>query len=461
MSFDAPLLRPSRLPLALALAIALGALYGFRHLPLPESPLGRGTVLLQDVSVFDPKPAPGLMLLHQDLLWVDGRVRALRPTGKAVPDGATVIAGKGQTALPGLCDAAVFLSLEGRFALDAVPADPALSLKRELASGVTCLLDLNAHRTFMQRAREVLAGTSQAWPRVRFAGALFTAPGGWRLSGQSPWDSHVAELQEIEDLEASWPLHLRFRDEAVFASVEHDGRDDLAIPLPVLQRLGELAHAQGTPFIVHAQHAGKALQALEARPDAILGPLLDDAGAAELAVAMKRAGCAYLPALGTVLNGWPQHDMGPEWERQGTVALQGVSLLARASDPALTATWLRRMNRQELQRPALLRALLTIYLAKVPLCLGTGSGLPLVFHGSGHVAEMELWREAGVPAAAGLRAATLNSHRLLRLEGGRLAPGERADLLLVAGDPLSDPATLARPLAVYVGGQTVPPLQAP
>lgn len=455
MSSSAPLLRPSRLPWILALAIAFGALYGFRHLPLPEAPLGRGTVWLQDVSVYDPKQ-PGGLLLHQDLAWSDGRIAILRATGKALPAGAKVVPGKGKTALPGFCDAAVFLSLEGRFPQDSVPADPALSLRRELAGGVTSLLDLNAHRTFMQHTRALVAQGGQAWPRLRFAGALFAAPGGWRLSGQSPWDSHVAELAEIEDLEASWPLHLRFRDEAVFASVEHEGRDEVAIPLPVLKRLGELAHAQGTPFIIHAQHPAKAMHALAAKPDAILGPLLNDEGAAELALAMKHAGCAYLPALGTVLNGWPERPMGPEWARQGAVDVQGSTLLARTSDPALTATWLRRLNRQELQRPALLRALLAIYLAKVPLALGTGSGLPLVFHGSGRVAEMELWREAGVPTTAALRAATLNSHQLLGLEGGRLAPGERADVVLINGDPLRDPATLVRPLAVYVGGEAVP-----
>ena len=454
MASSSPLLRPSRLPWFLAVAIVLGALYLFRHLPLPEAPLGRGSVLLQDVSVFDPQ-LPDL-LLHQDLGWTDGRITLLRPTGKAVPADVQLIPGKGLCVLPGLCDAAVFLSLEGRFPQDCVPVEPAVSLQRQLASGVTSLLDLNAHRTFMGRTRALIAQQAQPWPRLRFAGALFAAPGGWRLGGQGPWESHIAELAELEDLEASWPLHLRFRDEAVFASVEHEGRDELAIPLPVLERLGQLAHAQGTPFIIHAQHAAKALHALQAMPDAILGPLLDDQGVPELALAMKRQHCAYLPALGSVLNGWPGRPLQDEWARQGAPDAQGATLLAHASDPALTAAWLRHFQRQDLQRPALLNALLDIYLAKVPLALGTGSGLPLVFHGTGHIAEFELWHEAGIPVAEALRAATLNSHKLLGLEGGRLNVGARADLWLVSGDPLRDPSSLMKPLSVYAGGQAVP-----
>jgi imidazolonepropionase-like amidohydrolase len=453
MAPSSPLLRPSRLSLGLALSIALAGVVCLRQLPLPEAPLGRGTVAVQDVSVFDPRAR--VLLSHQDLLWTDGRISALRPSGEPLPPGAQRIDGRGFSALPGFCDAAVFLSLEGLYPQDSVPADPAESLQRQLSGGVTSVLDLNAHRTFMGQTRALVDAAQQPWPRLRFAGALFTAPGGWRLGGQTPANSHVAELSELEDLEASWPLHLRFRDQAVFASVEHEGREDLAIPLPVLQRLGELAHAQGVPFIIHAQHASKALQALAARPDAILGPLLSDEGCVELALAMKRARCSYLPALGTLLNGWPGVDLQARWQQLGAPDSQGATLLARASDPVLNATWTRHLLRQNLDRQALLRAVLVLYLKGVPLALGTGSGLPLVFHGTGRASEFDLWREAGVPVAEILRSATLNSHRLAGLEGGSLRPGERADLVLVAGDPLRDPSTLDHVRQVFIGGQGV------
>ncbi len=350
MALSSPLLRPSRLAFCAALAVSLGGLYGLRHLPLPESPLGRGTVVLQDVAVFDPQTL--VLQPHQDLVWTDGRISALRPTGKALPDDAIHIDGRGMSALPGFCDAAVFLSLEGLYPQNSVPADPAQSLRRQMSGGVTSVLDLNAHRTFMAKTRALVDPATEPWPRLRFAGALFAAPGGWRVGGQTPWDSHVAELSVVEDLQASWPLHLRFRDQAVFASVEHEGRSDLAIPLPVLKRLGELAHAQGVPFIIHAQHPAKALQALAAKPDAILGPMLTDEGVPELAKAMASARISYLPALGSVLNGWPGEALMPRWLQYGAEDSQGTTLLARASDPALNAVWTKHLSRQNLDRKA-------------------------------------------------------------------------------------------------------------
>ena len=52
--------------------------------------------------------------------------------------------------------------------------------------------------------------------------------------------------------------------------------------------------------------------------------------------------------------------------------------------------------------------------------------------------ELELWNEAGIPAAEVLRAATLTSARVMKKDRdfGTIEAGKMADLLLVEGDPL-------------------------
>jgi len=93
--------------------------------------------------------------------------------------------------------------------------------------------------------------------------------------------------------------------------------------------------------------------------------------------------------------------------------------------------------------------------AGVPLLLGTDTWSLHVVPGLAMHQEIRLWREAGVPAAAILRAATLNAAAYHGLAGshGRVAPGFVADLVFTQGDPLAELAVLARPVAVMQEGR--------
>jgi imidazolonepropionase-like amidohydrolase len=66
--------------------------------------------------------------------------------------------------------------------------------------------------------------------------------------------------------------------------------------------------------------------------------------------------------------------------------------------------------------------------------------------------ELELWQAAGIPAPDIVRAATLDAARVLERErdGGTIAAGKLADLVLVDGDPLADVSVLRRNVAVVV-----------
>ncbi|MQA93815.1 MAG: amidohydrolase family protein [Streptosporangiales bacterium] len=72
--------------------------------------------------------------------------------------------------------------------------------------------------------------------------------------------------------------------------------------------------------------------------------------------------------------------------------------------------------------------------AGVRIAMGTDSG---VFRHGRNLDELELMREAGLPPAQCLTSATSEAAKLLQLDGeiGRVAPGFRADLTLVGGDP--------------------------
>jgi imidazolonepropionase-like amidohydrolase len=70
--------------------------------------------------------------------------------------------------------------------------------------------------------------------------------------------------------------------------------------------------------------------------------------------------------------------------------------------------------------------------------VGQDSGFMYNTYGFGYIRELELLQEAGFHPLEAVRAATLNGAELLRMdkEFGTVAVGKKADLILVAENPL-------------------------
>lgn len=91
-----------------------------------------------------------------------------------------------------------------------------------------------------------------------------------------------------------------------------------------------------------------------------------------------------------------------------------------------------------------------LYDAEVPLAVATGDALP----GASLHRELELLAQSGIPNGDVLHAATLGAATLLGRDSveGRIAPGMRADLVIVDGDPLQFMAALRRTTLVIKDG---------
>ena len=83
--------------------------------------------------------------------------------------------------------------------------------------------------------------------------------------------------------------------------------------------------------------------------------------------------------------------------------------------------------------------------------MGTDSGVGP--HGT-NLAELALMQACGMPPAEVLEATTSSAARLLGLDGelGRVAPGFRADLVVVSGNPYDFPALASNVREVWKDG---------
>ena len=92
-----------------------------------------------------------------------------------------------------------------------------------------------------------------------------------------------------------------------------------------------------------------------------------------------------------------------------------------------------------------------LYDAGVPFVAGTDKGVP----GASVQREVELYAQSGIPPIDAIRAATAIPARVMGLEHdtGTIAPGLRADLIVVDGNPLERMSDLRRVTLVSSGGR--------
>ena len=103
---------------------------------------------------------------------------------------------------------------------------------------------------------------------------------------------------------------------------------------------------------------------------------------------------------------------------------------------------------------ALLQMIARLHRAGVRLVAGTDAIAGFTLH-----RELELYRQAGISNADVLRIATIGAAQVAGAanEAGSIAPGKRADFVLLARNPLDDISAVRRPVAVFKGDRWYDP----
>lgn len=101
-----------------------------------------------------------------------------------------------------------------------------------------------------------------------------------------------------------------------------------------------------------------------------------------------------------------------------------------------------------------------LYLAGIPLMVGTDLSIPGIIPGVSLHEEMQLWQDAGIPPVEILRSATIVPARFFGLDTslGSLETGKKASMVLVRSDPLQDIHNAAEIAGVFLRGRQVMPV---
>jgi imidazolonepropionase-like amidohydrolase len=378
----------------------------------------------------------------------NGRIEAIRD-GFAAPEsfpGASVVDLRERYVLPGLIDCHVHLESDsaGQEGLiesltngDAYFAYQALANARKtLEAGFTTVRNLGDDRGVTLALRDAIAAGKVAGPRILDAGTGIstTAGHGDRTLSLAPdIAEHVSETNLCDGAESCrHAVRAQVRRGVDLIKIMTTGGVNSRIGAGVgkqmfddeAQALIETAHLYGKKVAVHAHGADGVNLALKYGADSIEhGTLLDE----ESVKLFLKSGAYYVPTLSTV-NGY----------------LERI-----AKDPNAYPPEVRKKIDWRIQITG--KALELAYPRGVKIAFGTDAGVSK--HGR-NADEFELMVKHGMPAAAAIKAATLNAADLLGVaaEVGSIEPGKRADLIAVAGDPLSDVTVLKRVAFVMKDG---------
>jgi imidazolonepropionase-like amidohydrolase len=386
-------------------------------------PAPHATLAITGARVFD-----GERLLPKATVLVDGnRIVAVGPE-VAAPPGVETVDGSGKTLLPGLIDAHTHV-WDGA------------QLEQALVFGVTTVLD-------MFTLPEVLK-TLRADPRperadIRSAGVLATAPGGHGTQYGFP----TPTLTRPDEAQA-W-VDARLAEGSDYVKIVIEDGSAVGAKRPTLSRetvaaLCKAAHARGKLAVVHVTSLDSARLALEVGADGLVHIFADVMPPPDFGSGVAGHRAFVVPTLGVLRSVFGKAN-GLETDE----AL--APFLAPDARANLTATF-RLRGKGPADAAAAFAAVRQLNDAGVPILAGTDAPNPGTTHGASLHGELALFVEAGLTPVQALAAATSTPARVFGLaDRGQIAPGRRADLVLVDGDPSSDITATRRIAGVWRGG---------
>jgi imidazolonepropionase-like amidohydrolase len=393
---------------------------------LPASAIAE-TFAVTNARIFD-----GERLIPRGTVVVkDGKIESVGPDVK-VPEGAERIDAAGSTLLPGFIDAHTHTFLGG--------------LDRALLFGVTTELDMGNLPAVASHLREEQSRPGGAPGRADLfsAGNLATAPGGHGTQYGLP----IPTLSKPEEADA-W-VEARVAEGSDYIKIVIEDLSAYGKSRPTLDKetvaaLVKAAHARGKLAVVHVSTAATARQAIEAGADGLVHLFTDraaDPGLARLAAERKAFAIPTLTVLESANGIAGGSKLIEDVRLRGFLVPSEVEHL-KTFFPVKT----------EGGMAVALDTVRQLAAAGVPVLAGSDTPNPGTIHGASLHREMELLVQAGLTPEQALAAATSAPAKAFRLnDRGRIAPGLRADLVLVAGDPLKDVTETRNIVRVWKGG---------
>ncbi len=358
----------------------------------------------------------------RDVVLADGLIAYVGPP-TCVEDRGSVLEDldlTGLTLMPGLVDAHVHAG------------DAAETLEQALVFGVTTVIDMFGPPERLRRARaDALAGAPATSADVFGAGTLATAPNGHGTE----YGIDIPTIERAADAQAFVDARLAEGSDFLKIVLEREAKATLAPD--VASALAAAAHARGRLVFAHVGTQKDAADAVAAHVDGLEHVWLDEPLDSATAAAIAAQHVSLTPTLSML-----EMHCGLATGKPLLDDARIAPLLSDAQKKRLVRTyrWATPADGPDAcvaRGQAIVRALSRR--AGAPILAGTDSPNGATAFGASLHRELELLVAAGLRPIDALVAATSAPADAFRLrDRGRLAPGLRADVVAVEGDPTKD-----------------------
>lgn len=408
-------------------------------------------VLISDVRLVSMRPDAAAVEPRRDVLVLDGVIAAIADHGALDEDpralNALRVDASGQTLLPGLIDAHVHVW--------DVP-----ELAAYLAHGVTTVRNVSGLEVHLRWAEKIERGALLG-PTLLTTGPILNSP------GPNAQQNHVLVATEGEARAAVLRQYEQgFEHLKVYSNLTEDAYRGVleqaqALGMTVSGHTPEGVREPGIPLerdfqIPFVSVLDDGFLTIEHTESIVWHGLRDRLNAERmelLAAEMALAGVVVTPTL-------IAHDNlvrvaesdGAYLQRPGVEAMNPLYVKV---DAGVYEFWSRQdpAFREEVRRQFYRQATGLMHEAGVTLIAGTDAGIFTNLPGRSMTRELELLVQSGLTPYEALQAATITPAGVFGLhDRGVIAPGQRADLILVSGNPLSDISSVEYPTAVMANG---------
>jgi imidazolonepropionase-like amidohydrolase len=391
------------------------------------------------------------------------RIQSVQSGAAAIPAGAKVLDLHGDTVMPGLINAHGHLALvvDGQNSATAYTTENVEAELRQYESyGVTTVLSLGANRDLLydlrREQRQGKLDGATVYTADRGLGVPGAAPGLPAAPDQIYRPASAQQAREAVDAMAKRHADL------VKIWVDSGGGTMPAMPPEIYRAVIQQAHKHHLRVAAHVHDLADAKSLVNDGVDILAHSVRDKPVDEELLSAMKRRGVWYIPTFTVDESfyiyaehpGFMQLDFFKDSIPAGELAmLNSDSYSQQVNDDPKTASHKADFAMDQ-------KNLMAVYDAGIRVGFGTDSGaMPTRIPGFSEHRELEDMVNAGLTPMQAIVCATRNNAALLNIESmrGTLQPGKRADLIVLAANPLDDITNTRSIVTIFHDGRTVVP----